>query len=91
MPVYQYRCNDCGKDHDQYNTVENRQKGPKCSCGGDTTKVISAPSMVMPDIQPYKAVAGDQRWITSRAQHREFLRQNDLIEVGNEGGPPSDS
>lgn len=90
MPVYQYRCTSCNAQSDHYNTVENRHNCPKCSCGGETIKVISAPSMVMPDIQPYKAVAGDQRWITSRAQHREFLRENNLVEVGNEGGPPSD-
>lgn len=91
MPVYQYKCADesCGKLQDAYNTVENRHLGPLCSCGRETVKVICAPSMVMPDIKPYKAVAGDQRWITSRAQHREFLRENDLVEVGNEGRPPS--
>lgn len=41
--------------------------------------------MIMPDIQPYKAIAGDGRWIHSRSEHREFLKQNGLQEVGNEG------
>lgn len=89
MPVYQYRCTDCQKMTDEYRTVEQRNNSPQCSCGGHTEKIISAPSMVIPDIQPYKAVAGDQRWITSRAQHREFLRSNGLEEVGNEGRPPT--
>jgi hypothetical protein len=53
-------------------------------------KIISTPSMVMPDIQPYKAVAGDGRWITSRSQHRNFLRENGLVEVGNEGRAPDE-
>jgi len=41
---------------------------------------------IIPDIKPYKAVTGDMqgKWITSRKQHREFLKRNDLIEVGNE-------
>jgi hypothetical protein len=41
---------------------------------------------VIPDIQPYKAVAGDMagKYITSRSQHREFLKRNDFTEVGNE-------
>jgi putative FmdB family regulatory protein len=82
MPTYEYQCR-CGKVTDAYRTVEDRNKSPQCSCGGQTEKIISAPSMVIPDIQPYKAVAGDQRWIKSRAEHREFLRSNDLIEVGN--------
>ena len=41
---------------------------------------------IMPDIEPYKAVAGDMagQYITSRSQHREFLRRNNFTEVGNE-------
>lgn len=41
---------------------------------------------IIPDIKPYKAVAGDMagKWITSRSQHREFLKRNGFQEVGNE-------
>ncbi len=41
---------------------------------------------VIPDIEPYKAVAGDMagKYITSRSKHREFLKRNNAIEVGNE-------
>ena len=41
---------------------------------------------VIPDIQPYKAVAGDMagKMITSRSQHRAFLKRNGFEEVGNE-------
>lgn len=88
MPVYDYRCPSCSIMVAEYRTVEDRANGPICSsCGTKTDKVISAPSMVIPDIQPYKAVAGDQRWIHSRAEHRQFLRENGLEEVGNEGKP----
>ncbi len=90
MPTYDYRCEKCEKSKTEYRTVENRNLGPFCSCGTQMAKVISAPAMVIPDIQPYKAVAGDQRWITSRKQHREFLRENSLVEVGNEGRLPDD-
>lgn len=38
---------------------------------------------VMPDIQPYQSMA-DGTMITSRSQHREHLKRNHLIEVGNE-------
>jgi hypothetical protein len=48
------------------------------------------PTMVTPDIAPYKAVAGDRagEYITSRAQHREFLKRNRFVEVGNEPVKP---
>lgn len=41
---------------------------------------------ILGDIKPYQAVTGDMagKWITSRAEHRAFLRRNNLEEVGNE-------
>tara|TARA_R100000458_G_C8225679_1_gene208803 strand:- start:246 stop:455 length:210 start_codon:yes stop_codon:yes gene_type:complete len=38
---------------------------------------------IMRDIEPYQNMK-DKGWITSRSQHREFLRKNNFIEVGNE-------
>lgn len=35
------------------------------------------------DIEPYQNMK-DRGWITSRSQHREFLRRNNFVEVGNE-------
>ena len=41
---------------------------------------------VWSDIEPYQAVGGDApgSWITSRSRHREYLKRNNCIEVGNE-------
>lgn len=44
---------------------------------------------IIKDIQPYQAVAVDARTgkvprIGSRREHREFLRANNYVEVGNE-------
>jgi hypothetical protein len=39
--------------------------------------------MVMPDIQPYQSMI-DGSMITSRSKHREHLRDNNCIEIGNE-------
>jgi hypothetical protein len=46
---------------------------------------ISTP-LIQPDIAPYMAVAGDRagKYITSRREHREYLKRNRLVEVGNE-------
>jgi hypothetical protein len=43
-------------------------------------------AMIMEDIKPYTAVAGDMagKEISGRKQHREFLRRNGFEEVGNE-------
>lgn len=45
---------------------------------------------IIKDIDPYKAVAGDvalggkRPAIMSRREHREFLKRNNYVEVGNE-------
>ena len=42
---------------------------------------------VMNDIQDYQVVGPEYgKVITSRSRHREYLRQHNLIEVGNERG-----
>jgi hypothetical protein len=53
-------------------------------------KVIEKPRVskttgpfLMADIEPYQNMK-DRGWITSRSQHREFLRRNNFVEVGNE-------
>ena len=38
---------------------------------------------VLRDIEPYQNMK-DRGWITSRSQHREFLRRNNFVEVGHE-------
>ena len=38
---------------------------------------------ILSDIEPYQNMK-DRGWITSRSQHREFLRRNNFVEVGNE-------
>jgi hypothetical protein len=52
-------------------------------------KVGRSPQIIK-DIEPYKAVAGDVALggknpaIMGRRQHREFLKRNQYVEVGNE-------
>ena len=43
---------------------------------------LSSP-MVVRDIEPYQNML-DGRMIGSRAEHREFIRRNNLTEIGNE-------
>lgn len=52
-----------------------------------------AAPFVMSDLEPYKAVAaekhtGQRPVIGGRRQHREFLRRNGYIEVGNDFAVP---
>lgn len=40
MPVYEYRCEKCGKRFDQYRTVASRSVGRCPECGGRSRKIL---------------------------------------------------
>ena len=83
MPVYTYKCILCKHETDAVRTVDERHLTPPCNCGGDTKKIIT-PTQIAPQFNSYKAMAGDQRMIHSRDEHKNFLSENNLEEVGND-------
>jgi hypothetical protein len=50
------------------------------------SKTENKSARVWNDIDPYQTVGGDKpgTWISSRSRHREYLKRNNCIEVGNE-------
>lgn len=85
MPIYQWYCPTCEETAETVASVEDRNKNPPSHCGQRMERLITA-AHVNPDIQPYRAVAGDRagQMITSRKEHKEFLKRNRFTEVGNE-------
>ncbi|WP_230951446.1 zinc ribbon domain-containing protein [Burkholderia stagnalis] len=88
MPIYTAQCAACGRETDLYRPVAERDRDlPEC-CGARMARKIAAP-YVAPDISPYQAVAVDVATgrppvISSRSAHRDFLKRNGYVEVGNE-------
>jgi len=88
MPIYAMKCDSCGHEQDIYRTVARMDEDLPVCCGVTMHRVICAP-FVQPDLSAYKAIAVDQRSgqapvIEGRKQHREFLKANGYVEVGNE-------
>lgn len=81
MPIYEAKCGTCGNREDVFRPVARCKDMPDC-CGKPMTKVFS-PINVIEDMKPYKSVVTGE-WITSRSQHKQHLKQHDLVEVGNE-------
>lgn len=57
--------------------------------GADYIPPSRTGTMIMPDIKPYQAMAtdiatGTAPVIKSRSEHRDYLRRNGYIEIGNE-------
>jgi hypothetical protein len=84
MPLYSYVCGHCGQTQEHYATVDNRHEGAPVCHGKMELEIV--PTMVIGDITPYKAVSGDRmgQMISSRREHKEFLKRNRFVEVGNE-------
>ena len=88
MPIYRMRCEECCSEQDIFRTVAQIDHDLPLCCG-KTTARRPMPAMVIADISPYQAVAvdvatGKPPVITSRSAHRDFLRRNNYVEVGNE-------
>lgn len=85
MPLYGWRCPHCGAARDVVRSVADCMQPEMCDCGVPMDRELTA-CHVNPDIAPYRAVTGDRagQFITSRREHREFLKRNRLIEVGTE-------
>lgn len=89
--IYEYRCDTCQRVTEAVRKVAARNRAPKC-CGVATKRLISATYHVSPMFTPYRAIGGDRRYIASRDEHKNFLRQFNYEEVGNDASyaPPRD-
>ena len=88
MPIYQMMCNHCGSEQEIYRSIAMIDHDLPGCCGSTMQRKICAP-MVIADIQPYQAMGvdlatGKAPVITSRSQHRDYLRRNGYVEVGND-------
>ena len=88
MPIYRMTCDECGAEQDIFRSIAQIDHNlPNC-CAQTMRRKICAP-MVLSDLSPYQAMGvdvatGKAPVITSRSKHREYLRRNNYIEVGNE-------
>ena len=87
MPLYRVKCDTCLSEDDIFRSLSKIDDLPEC-CGSVVHRVICAP-MVIADIRPYQAMGidvatGKAPMIGSRSQHRDYLKRNGYIEVGNE-------
>ena len=95
MPLYGIKCDGCGHEEEIFRSLDQFNEPLPFHCFREMRRVLSAPR-VMSDIEPYQAVASDiatgkPPHITSRSHHREFLKRNGYVELGNEMPKPRKS
>ncbi len=82
MPTYEWECDECGVI-EVFRSVADYRVPPEHP---HTVKRVISPCVGYGDIEPYIAVGGDMmgKPITTRDQHRKFLKRNKLVELGND-------
>jgi hypothetical protein len=83
MPTYGARCVKCKKELEYWSTISDRNNTPD-HCGVKTESIILFAPMVAPMFPEYRAIAGDRRYIRTRQEHKDFLREFGYEEVGND-------
>ena len=81
MPTYVWNCEQCG-DIEVFRSFADYRLPPEHE--HPLTRVISA-VFGFGDLKPYVATAGDMvgKPITSRVDHRNYLKRNKLVEFGD--------
>lgn len=88
MPIYALICDSCAAEQDVFRRIAEMDRDlPNC-CGASMRRKLCAPHVIA-DIQPYQAMGvdvatGKAPMISSRSEHRDYLRRNCYVEVGNE-------
>jgi len=86
MPIYSYKCKECETVIDQYNTIDDRHKGPACH---GSMKLQIMPTQLAPvlgggDFQGYMCPVTD-KFVTSRKERRNIMAEHNLVEKGDSG------
>jgi putative FmdB family regulatory protein len=77
MPLYSYKCQN-GHKFDRFLKLADYDKSQTCECGADSIKQLSAP-MFQVDFPAYQSPTSG-KWITSRTQRNEDLKQSGCVE-----------
>ena len=85
MPLYSYKCKQCGKIKDKHNRIDDHKNGPEC-CGEIMRQVLGL-NFVHGDFQPYvDHNLGPQPVVVKSKQHRrQLMKQHNVDEKIGKG------
>lgn len=83
MPLYEYRCQTCKELTEAFRSVAERDNTPKCSCGGETKKIISA-YRTHGDLTPYYD-DNLETFIHSKQHRRQVMKEQGVSENYGQG------
>lgn len=82
MPIYGYKCDDCGGVFDVVRRVSEHQRQEHCVCGAWAGQVITAPIVIIPAHMRFDAPSGYESPATGQIITNNRQRINDLASSG---------
>lgn len=91
MPQYEYACEECNLHFERSSKISDRNKAKCPSCSGKGTMLVShgvtlgdEAAWINDEVRGTLQTEDQIRKnpITTRTEHNDFLRKNDLIEAG---------
>ena len=75
MPLYEFSCDKCKRNHDVYRPISQSGESYACpDCGGNTDRVYSS---TVP--QEFPVYLSKGKWITSAKNEKKHLRANGRV------------
>lgn len=86
MPMYDYKCSECGNVQEAFNLIAERHVTPACYVCGSETRLKITPPMVAPimggsEFPGYQCPVTDE-FVTSRKRRKEIMQEHNLVEKG---------
>lgn len=87
MPLYQYKCPECGAIEDKFNCIDNHKNGPIC-CGKPMHQWFGSINIIS-DFQPYidEHISKDGKpvLVQSKQHRKKLMKENDVYEAYGKG------
>jgi len=84
MPLYDFRCQECGGVSEHFAGVEERQVS--CGCGGISHRLITSRYYLNPDVEFLTDnITGDPIRITSRKMLDRVCKENGITQKTGKG------
>lgn len=86
MPIYDYKCQECGRVHEHYAKIDQAVM-PCDECAGIAKRMITARYSVIPDLQPYwdPHIGKEPVYITSKKHREQVMRREGVAELVGKG------
>jgi hypothetical protein len=88
VPIYAFAC-ACGEKKEVFRQMKDYKRAPK-HCGKPMQREITGTHYVWNVFPEYRAIGRGRPVIKTRQEHKDYLRQNNYEEVGNDSSmaPP---